>query len=114
MKVGLSPDNVGQDPQLDETADHADPPVPHQHLPRGLVLKEEVGDGVGDLALHLLSSAGPWRGGSLSVSLYLSHPSPHKHLKKNNTKNKESQYADSTSSSPAAALCSLPPLLSSV
>lgn len=72
MKVGLSPDDVGQDPQLDETADHADPPVPHQHLPRGLVLKEEVGDGVCDLALHLLSSAGPWRGGSLSVSLYLS------------------------------------------
>lgn len=60
----LLPDDVSQDPQLDHTAHHPNPPVPHQHLAWGLILKEEVREGVGDLALHLLS-ADPQRGGSL-------------------------------------------------
>lgn len=66
MDVWVLPDNVGQDPQLDETAHHAHPPVPHQHLAWGLILKEEVREGIGDVALHHLSSADPQRGGSLS------------------------------------------------
>ncbi len=69
MNVRVLPDDVGKDPQLDQTAHNSHPPVPHQHLARGLVLKEEVGDGVGDMALHLLSLADPQRGGSLSSHL---------------------------------------------
>lgn len=61
--VWVLPDDVGQDPQLDQTAHHSHPPVPHQHLARGLILKEEVGESVGDLALHLLSWADPQTGG---------------------------------------------------
>lgn len=69
------PNDVNQDPQLDQTAHHSHSPVPHQHLARGLILEEEVREGAGDLALHLLSSADPRRGGSLSLSLSLSlHP----------------------------------------
>lgn len=46
--------DVSQDPKLDQTAHDTDPPVPHQHLAWGLILEKEVGDGVSDLALHLL------------------------------------------------------------
>lgn len=49
------PDDVNQNPQLDEPAHHSHPPVPHQHLAGSLILKEEVGEGAGDLVLHLLS-----------------------------------------------------------
>lgn len=59
------PDDVRQDPQLDQAAHHPNSPVPHQHLARGLILKEEVGNGICDLFLHLLSSADPEGGGSL-------------------------------------------------
>lgn len=61
--IGL-PDDVSQHPELDQTAHHPHPPVPHQHLAGGLILKEEVREGVGDLALHLLP-ADPQRRGSL-------------------------------------------------
>lgn len=66
MNLRFIPNDVNQDPQLDQTAHHSHSPVLHQYLPRGLVLKEEVRDGVGDLAFHLLSSADPQRGGSIS------------------------------------------------
>lgn len=58
------PDDVCQDPQLDQAAHYPNSPVPHQHLARGLILKEEVGNGICDLFLHLLSSANPEGGGS--------------------------------------------------
>lgn len=60
------PNDVYQNPELDQTAHYANPPVPHQHLAWGLVLKEKVREGIGDLALHLLSLTDPQRGGSLS------------------------------------------------
>lgn len=53
--VQVLPDDVNQNPQLDEPAHHSHPPVPHQHLAGSLILKEEVGEGAGDLVLHLLS-----------------------------------------------------------
>lgn len=53
--VQVLPNDVNQNPQLDEPAHHSHPPVPHQHLAGSLILKEEVGEGAGDLVLHLLS-----------------------------------------------------------
>lgn len=76
MIVWDLPDDVSQDPQLDQTAHHSHPPVPNQHLARGLILKEEVRDGIGDLALHLLSPADPQRGGSLSLFTPLAYRRP--------------------------------------
>lgn len=68
MTLSVLPDDVNQDPQLDEPAHHSHPPVPHQHLARGLVLKEEVRQGAGDLVLHLFSPADPQTGGSSPVA----------------------------------------------
>lgn len=73
------PNDVSQDPQLDQATHHSHPPVPHQHLARGLILEEEVGEGAGDLALHRLSvSADPRRGeqGSLSSPHWHAAPRP--------------------------------------
>lgn len=65
IKGDCLPNDVSQDPQLDEPTHHSHPPVPHQHLAGGLVLKEEVREGVTDLALHLLSPVDPQRPGSV-------------------------------------------------
>lgn len=65
--VQVLPNDVSQNPQLDQPAHHSHPPVPHQHLAGGLVLEEEVGEGTGDLVLHLLSPADPQGTGSLSL-----------------------------------------------
>ncbi|MEQ2296832.1 hypothetical protein AMECASPLE_028428 [Ameca splendens] len=73
MPLRVLPNDVNQDPELDEPAHHSHPPVLHQHLARGLVLKEEVRQGTGDLVPHLLSSADPQTGGSLL--------SPQSHIK---------------------------------
>lgn len=81
MYVRVLPYDVSQDPQLDQPAHHSHPPVPHQHLARGLVLKEEVGEGVGDVALHLLSVTDPQRGGSLfSLHVHVKNYKPENSL----------------------------------
>lgn len=54
-KSPILPNDVSQDPQLNETTHHSHPPVSHQHLARGLIFKEEVRQGIGDLVLHLVA-----------------------------------------------------------